>query len=172
VSRRVTLVALAEERREQVLTAMRRSRKFQHPWVDPPTTDAAIDRLLERQAGDDFLSWLFVRREDDELVGMCNVSQIFYGNFKNAFIGFSAVAGFQRQGYMREGIGLVLKHAFGPMHLHRVEANIQPANEPSRSLVRSLGFECEGFSKRYLKINGRWRDHERWAIRSEIWRRT
>jgi ribosomal-protein-alanine N-acetyltransferase len=170
VSGRLTLAPLAEERRQQVLTAMRRSRKFQRPWVDPPTTDAGFDRLLERQAGDDFESFLFIRLDDDELVGMCNLSQIFHGNFKNAFIGFGAVAGFERQGYMREGISLVLNRGFGPLRLHRIEANIQPANEPSRSLVRSLGFECEGFSKRYLKIGGRWRDHEHWAIRSEIWR--
>jgi ribosomal-protein-alanine N-acetyltransferase len=85
-------------------------------------------------------------------------------------MGFGAVAGFERQGYMREGITLVLRRAFGPMHLHRIEANIQPANVASRSLVRSLGFRLEGFSERYLKIGGRWRDHERWAIRSDNWR--
>jgi ribosomal-protein-alanine N-acetyltransferase len=167
VSGRVVLAPLSEERREQVLTAMRRSRDFHRPWVDPPTTDAAYDRLLERQAGEDFEGFLFIRSEDDELVGSCNLSQIFHGNFKNAYVGFAAVAEFARQGYMREGVTLVLRRAFGPMHLHRVEANIQPANFASRSLVRSLGFSLEGFSERYLKIGGRWRDHERWAIRSE-----
>lgn len=149
---------------------MRDSRSFQRPWVDPPTTDSAYDRLLERQATDEFEGFLFIRRTDGELVGACNLSQIFYGNFKNAYIGFAAVARHARQGYMREGIALVLNRAFGPLRLHRVEANIQPANEPSRSLVRSLGFVKEGLAERYLKIGGRWRDHERWAIRAEIWR--
>ena len=169
MTQRLTLVPPTEERREQVLTAMRRSRDFQRPWVDPPTTNAAYDRLLERHAGDDFEGFLFLRRDSGEMVGACNLSQIFRGNFKNAYMGFAAVAGHARQGYMREGLSLVLTRAFGPMRLHRVEANIQPANVASRSLVRSLGFALEGLSERYLKIGGRWRDHERWAIRSESW---
>ena len=68
---------------------------------------------------------------------------------------------------MREGLALLLKHAFGPLGLHRVEANIQPGNTASIALVKGAGFRLEGFSPRYLKVAGRWRDHERWAITVE-----
>jgi ribosomal-protein-alanine N-acetyltransferase len=71
---------------------------------------------------------------------------------------------------MREAVGLVVTHAFHDLGLHRVEANIQPANQPSRALVQSLGFRQEGFSPRYLKINGEWRDHERWAVLADEWK--
>jgi ribosomal-protein-alanine N-acetyltransferase len=71
---------------------------------------------------------------------------------------------------MREGIQLVLRSAFLGLRLHRVEANIQPGNKPSVALARGAGFRREGFSPRYLKIGGRWRDHERWAILAEEWR--
>ncbi len=64
----------------------------------------------------------------------------------------------------------MIQLAFREYRLHRLEANIQPDNAPSIALVRGLGFELEGYSPRYLKIGGRWRDHERWAIRSETWR--
>jgi [ribosomal protein S5]-alanine N-acetyltransferase len=72
---------------------------------------------------------------------------------------------------MTEGLALVLRHAFRSLGLHRLEANIQPGNHPSRRLVRGLGFRKEGFSPRYLKIGGHWRDHERWAIIREAWAR-
>ena len=68
---------------------------------------------------------------------------------------------------MTAALPLVLRHAFGRLKLHRVEANIQPVNVASIRLVRRAGFEREGYSPRYLKIGGRWRDHERWAMTRE-----
>jgi ribosomal-protein-alanine N-acetyltransferase len=65
---------------------------------------------------------------------------------------------------MREALEAIVRHAFRVMKLHRLEANIQPGNRASIALAKSCGFRKEGFSPRYLKIGGRWRDHERWAI--------
>jgi ribosomal-protein-alanine N-acetyltransferase len=72
---------------------------------------------------------------------------------------------------MAEGLSLVLDDAFRRRRLHRLEANIQPGNRPSIRLVRRLGFRREGYSARYLRIAGRWRDHERWAILADEYRR-
>jgi ribosomal-protein-alanine N-acetyltransferase len=92
------------------------------------------------------------------------------GPFQSAFLGYWVGATFRRQGYMREGLPLVLKRAFGALALHRVEANIQPHNAPSLALVKGAGFRFEGLAHRYLKIAGRWRDHEHWVILAEDWR--
>jgi [ribosomal protein S5]-alanine N-acetyltransferase len=65
---------------------------------------------------------------------------------------------------MREGLRAVIRHAFTTLKLHRLDANVQPGNVASLALVKSCGFAREGYSTRYLKIGGRWRDHERWAV--------
>ena len=72
---------------------------------------------------------------------------------------------------MAEGLALVIGRAFGELGLHRLEANVRRANRRSIALVRGLGFHREGVARGYLKIGGRWQDHERWALLKEDWRR-
>ena len=113
---------------------------------------------------------LVCRIEDGAIAGYININEIVRGVFQSGYLGYAAVARYAGQGYMREGLELVLARAFTELGLHRLEANIQPGNSASIALVRGAGFVHEGFSERYLKIGGRWRDHERWAIRVEQWR--
>jgi ribosomal-protein-alanine N-acetyltransferase len=111
-----------------------------------------------------------VGKDSREIAGVINVSCILRGNFQNAFLGYYAFAGSAGQGFMVEGLRLVLRHAFEKLKLHRLEANIQPGNAASIGLVRGCGFMKEGFSRRYLKVAGGWRDHERWALLAEDFR--
>jgi len=71
---------------------------------------------------------------------------------------------------MSEAVRLALRHAFMKLKLHRVEANVVPRNRASKGLVKKLGFRYEGTAKRYLRIAGKWQDHEHWAMTVEEWR--
>ncbi len=112
---------------------------------------------------------LITDRESDALLGMLNFNEIVRGLFQSAYMGYWIGAAYARQGLMGEALAAGLGYAFGPLDLHRVEANIQPGNEPSIALVRRAGFVQEGFSPGYLKIGGSWKDHERWALTKETW---
>jgi RimJ/RimL family protein N-acetyltransferase len=91
------------------------------------------------------------------------------GGLQSGYLGYGAFAAHAGRGLMTEGLRAVLGTLFGELGLHRVEANIQPGNAASLALARRLGFEKEGFSRRYLHIDGDWRDHERWALLAEDW---
>jgi len=155
---------------EEIVALNRASRRFHRGLASPPTTRAGFERYLERCRRPDVVGLLIRRRDDDAILGAIGISQIFYGLFRNAYLGYEIGAPFARQGYMTEALELALHYAFVRLRLHRLEANIQPENQPSLALVARLGFSREGYSRRYLKIGGRWRDHERWALLAEDWR--
>jgi ribosomal-protein-alanine N-acetyltransferase len=166
----VILRLLSDHDRDAFVRAMRASRSLHRPWTAPPATAEAFDALLERARRESVAAMIACRREDGAIVGYFNLSQIIRGPLQSAFLAYSGVAAHSGKGYMTEGMQLVLRRAFVELRLHRVEANIQPGNAASIALARRSGFVREGFSERYLKIAGRWRDHERWAIRAEQWR--
>jgi [ribosomal protein S5]-alanine N-acetyltransferase len=151
------------------LRLVRASARLHRPWVYPPRTAEGFAAYLARNAGADFQACLLVRTSDGALIGMANLSQLVGEPLKSAYLGFNAFAPHAGQGYMTEGVDAVLRVAFRSLGLHRIEANVQPANAPSRALLARLEFRREGFSPRYLKVGGRWRDHERWAILAEEW---
>jgi ribosomal-protein-alanine N-acetyltransferase len=167
-SRVVLRPPTAEDEREFV-ERMRASRSLHTPWISMPRTSAAYTAYLERSRREASAYYLAHRREDDAIVGFLNISDIIRGQFKSAYLGYGAVAAFAGRGYLTEALELVLKEAFERLRLHRLEANIQPGNAASSALVERCGFQLEGFSPRYLKIGGRWCDHERWAITKESW---
>jgi [ribosomal protein S5]-alanine N-acetyltransferase len=150
------------------LAAVRRSRDLHRPWVVAPDSLAAYRSYIERLETDQYLGY-FVMSPEGGLAGVINVNEIVHGAFCSGYLGYYAFAPCTGRGYMRAGMRKVIARAFGVHRLHRLEANIQPDNARSRRLAASLGFRVEGFSPRYLKIRGRWRDHERWAITREEW---
>jgi [ribosomal protein S5]-alanine N-acetyltransferase len=150
---------------------MRASRRRHRRWSTPPLDLDAWEGVLERNRADDFDFQLACLRDGGAIVGYFTLSQIFRRHFKSANLGYEGSTTYAGQGLMFEGLELMLRHAFDEQRLHRVEANIQPENVRSRALAERAGFRLEGYSPRYLKVGGRWRDHERWALTVEDWRR-
>jgi [ribosomal protein S5]-alanine N-acetyltransferase len=166
---RVLIRAPARGDRAEFTALMRASREFHSPWATAPTDDDRFAAYLADARRADFEAMLLCRSADGAIVGFFNLSQIVRRRLQSAYLGYAVGHSFAGQGYMREGLELVLRHAFTALQLHRIEANIQPGNANSLALARGAGFRREGFSPRYLKIGGRWRDHERWAILIEEW---
>lgn len=164
MKRRVRIVQLGSSDEAEFVAAARASRQVHQKWVSPPVTRAAFREKLKRMRGPVNLAYCIRRSDDDALVGYIEITQIVRGPFCSAYLGYYAFAGHARQGLMREGLQQVVRLAFTRLKLHRLEANIQPENVGSIALVKACGFRKEGYSRRYLKIRGRWRDHERWAV--------
>ena len=140
------------------------SRELHHPWISPPLTDRAFAHYHARTRRDDHEGLLVSKRDDDRIAGVINLNNVVRGSFLSASLGYYVGAPYLGQGLMRSGLGLAVDFAFTNLGLHRLEANIQPANLRSLKLVADCGFTREGNSAEFLFIEGRWRDHERWAI--------
>jgi ribosomal-protein-alanine N-acetyltransferase len=152
-------------------TALNRaSSKLHRNFVRPPKQRKQFTTFLRRCAQPDSVCFLSCRNEDNAVLGSVVLSKIVRGPLQSAYLGYYIGARYAHAGYMTEAIQLVLRYAFRELKLHRVEANIQPLNVASLALVKRLGFVREGYSRRYLKVCGRWRDHERWAIIVEDWK--
>lgn len=167
---RTSIRAPAARDREAFLKAVRSSRRLHRPWVDPPSSEESFRAWLGAARRDSYLAHLIVREDTGAFVGVVNASEIVRGVFRSAYLGYYAFADEAGRGLFSQGFRQVLEALFREHRLHRVEANIQPENLRSRALVERIGFRLEGYSPRYLKVGGRWRDHERWALLAEEYR--
>jgi [ribosomal protein S5]-alanine N-acetyltransferase len=157
--------------REEYQELLRASAEFHKPWSPStprgydPFTDEAFSRYLGSMGPAARRERRFIcRKADRRILGAVHISEIVRGCFQSAYLGYWIGEPYANQGYMTEGLKQAIELCFGELGLHRLEANIRPENEPSLRLVRACGFEREGFSPRYLMIDGAWRDHERWTI--------
>jgi ribosomal-protein-alanine N-acetyltransferase len=161
---KLLLEPLRPEDQEEFLKAVAASKQLHRPWVNPPASPELFQAFALRMQGPVNLGFMVRRPETRQLVGFIEVTNVVRGVFQSGYLGYYAFAGHARQGLMTHAVRQLVKKAFSELHLHRLEANIQAENQASIALVRACGFVKEGYSERYLKIRGRWRDHERWAI--------
>ncbi|GGX53159.1 GNAT family N-acetyltransferase [Streptomyces fructofermentans] len=148
---------------------VRESKGLHQPWLFPPDSPAAYASYAGRLIDDPTKAGFLVCETDGAgIAGYININNIVGGAFRCGALGYGAFAHAAGRGLMREGLDLVVRHAFGPLGLHRLEINVQPGNAASIALARRCGFRLEGFSPAFLFIDGAWRDHERWAVTADM----
>jgi [ribosomal protein S5]-alanine N-acetyltransferase len=167
-ARRVTLRVVTHADQAEFLELASASAELHHPWMSLPATPPEFQAYLTRFDHVTAEGFLVCLRGTGAIAGAIHINSIIRGRFQNGSVSYAAFAPAAGQGYMSEGLGLVLRYAFEQLRLHRLDAQIQPGNHASLALVRRLGFRNEGYSPDLLFIDGAWRDHERWAITSDM----
>lgn len=150
------------------IETMQKNQDFHFPFIAAPKTSDEFQTYLEKSKKDSekyFIVW----DSNNNIIGVFNVSGITQGVFKSAYLGYYASINYAGKGLMSQALKLVLKEIFTTLDLHRIEANIQPTNTRSIHLATRNGFLKEGFSPRYLKVYGIWKDHLRFALTAEDW---
>ena len=148
------------------------SREFLTPWepvwADDELTRGAFRRRIKRYQKETRLDSAYVflvfRASDDMLMGGCTLSNVRRGVTQCCALGYWIGARFARQGYMSDAVRVLIPFVFRTLGLHRIEAACLPENQPSRSLLAKAGFHEEGLARKYLLINGEWRDHIQFAL--------
>jgi [ribosomal protein S5]-alanine N-acetyltransferase len=165
---RVALRRVSAGDQDEFLALARASAGLHHPWYSMPTTPEDFRAYLDRYAQPATEGFLICVRDGGAMAGVVTVDSIIRGRFQSASVSYAAFAPAAGHGYMSEGLALVIEYAFTELRLHRLEANIQPANQASLRLAQRARFRQEGYSPAMLFIDGAWRDHERWAITREL----
>ncbi len=148
------------------------------PWDPLPPPDFDTPAFWRKRVALDGEDYAFdrsvrlhlFRREGGELIGMSNYSSINRGVFHCCNLGYKIGRAWEGQGLMREALQLGIAHMFGPMNLHRIQANYIPRNARSGALLERLGFVKEGLAREYLCIAGAWEDHVLTSLTNPSWR--
>jgi len=115
------------------------------------------------------INFIAMTPDKSEIVAVANFSNIIQGVFKSCYLGYSISKAYEGQGLMVEFLQSCLGFMFENVGLNRVMANYIPENERSGALLQRLGFEREGYARKYLKIAGSWQDHVLTALLKEDW---
>ena len=168
---RVHLEQPSARRERDFIAAELRSRALHRGFVAAPATAIEYREFLRRSRRDMQESFFVIENGSDALAGVVNIIDIVRHSQQSGRLGYYAFEPLAGMGLMRAGLKLVVHAAFRDLGLHRLEANIQRTNLRSIALIEGLGFKREGTARGFLKIGNRWRDHERWALLKDEWRR-
>lgn len=142
--------------------AANRSRHL--PWIQPPADEGGFLAWFQGGLTGPHVNLVAREAATGKLVGVVCLENIVGGAFWCCDLSYYGMAGFEGRGLMTGAVRLALRHGFGQLGLHRVEAAVRPENGRSRALLERLGFRHEGRALDYLWVDGAWRDHDRFAL--------
>lgn len=156
----------------QVLDYYKRNHNFLQEWEPQRPKDFYTLSYQKRQLSYEYrmfkerklIRFWILKKEDNKLIGNICLSNIIMGNFRSCYMGYKLDCDEINKGYMTEAIKKVVEIMFNEYGLHRIEVNVMPRNIRSLKVMKKLNFEEEGYSRRYLEINGKWEDHVHFAI--------
>lgn len=173
---RLILRVLEPSAAQPVLDYYMRNRAFLEEW-EPARDEAFYTRAHhERQLEADLKQmaersllrlWIFKKEDEGRVIGTIGFSNIIGGAFLSCFLGYKLDGAEINRGYMTEALKRGIGVMFQEYGLHRIEANILPRNRRSLRVVEKLGFQNEGLSRKYLRINGTWEDHIHMVLLNE-----
>ena len=148
------------------------------PRAEPGSADPALEReafrarcgAWDRQRHFDAAYGFGLFLLDGRFAGEVSLGSVQRGPFQMGYIGYWIDEALAGNGYVPEGVVLMIRHAFDTLKLHRLEAAIVPRNTASRRVAEKLGLRDEGVAVRFLQIQGVYEDHVRYAITAEEWR--
>lgn len=118
----------------------------------------------DAESGHSVKFFIFIKQDLNRIIGDISVSNIVKGAFLSCHLGYKLDEKENGKGYASEALKKIIDYSFNELGLHRIEANIMPANTSSIKLASRLGFFNEGLSKKYLRINGKWEDHLHYVL--------
>lgn len=167
---RIELRLLTPEIVEEYTDYCIKNKEHLAPFEPLRDSDYYTDETQREILMDDYLGYLngkcmpFGVFLDDELIGRVKLSNIIFGVFKSATLGYSMDKDHQGKGYMQEAVKLTLRYALRDLDLNRVEASAMLDNIKSQKVLEKLGFKKLGINEKYLFINGEWKDHVTYYI--------
>lgn len=159
---------MTAEHVESVLDYHIKNKQHLAPWEPTRSDDYFTKQYWVNMAknseaafkqGTEYKFIAFTNEPKPKMIGICTFSAVVRGPFQACFLGYSIAKDYENKGYMTEILQATMSYIFTVVGLNRVMANYMPNNERSARVLTKLGFEQEGYAKRYLKIAGIWQDH-------------
>lgn len=139
------------------------------PWTETEQAHAWLTRMRAEQEQATALQLMLQRDLDDRVIGTCTLFKLDFDNCR-AEIGYTLASDYWGHGYMHEAVVAMLDHGFDALKLHRVEADIDPRNEPSARVLDRLGFQKEGRLRQRWQVAGEITDSDIYGLLAPEWR--